>query len=44
MESFAEELKGLIEAWRGLFGTTDEDIIDAMMDEIDRLDPADDDD
>jgi hypothetical protein len=43
METFAEELNELVDKWRGFVGTTDEQIINALMDEIDKLDPPDDD-
>lgn len=42
METFAQELKDLVERWRGDSGTSDEDIIDALMDEIEKLEDDDD--
>lgn len=43
MDTFAEELKELVDKWRGFNQTDDEEIVVAMMDEIERLDPSDDD-
>jgi hypothetical protein len=37
METFAEELRNLVERWREDLGTTDGEIINVLMDEIDRL-------
>ncbi len=43
MNNFAEELQELIEKWQGLLGTTQEDILDDLMDAVEKLAPNDDD-
>jgi hypothetical protein len=42
METFAQELKDLVERWRGFNGTSDEEIIEALMDETEKLEGNDD--
>jgi hypothetical protein len=42
METFAEELRQLIEKWLGFLGTDESDIFNDLMDEIERLEPDDD--
>ena len=39
MNSFAEELQELIERWEGFIGTTREDIVNDLMDAIEKLEP-----
>lgn len=39
MNSFAEELKELIDKWQGLLGTTKVDIINDLMEAIEELEP-----
>ena len=43
MSTFAEELRELVARWQDAISTTDEDIIVALMDQIEELDPPDDD-
>jgi len=43
MSTFAEELRELIDKWLGLSDDDESDIFDALMDEVDRLAPVDDD-
>jgi len=38
-DSFQSELKDLIDKWDGAFGHTKEDIINALMDAIEELEP-----
>lgn len=39
MNDFADELKELIDKWREHPGTSDEDIVNGLMDAIEELDP-----
>jgi hypothetical protein len=42
VNDFAAELKELIDKWRDHPGTSDEDIVNALMDVLDELAPDDD--
>jgi len=43
MNTFAEELRELIDKWLGLSDDDESDILNDLMDEVDRLAPVDDD-
>ena len=44
MSTFAEELRELIDKWLGFNDTDETDVLNDLMDEVERLAPADDDD